>query len=108
MIDLKDDVPPIHRFLYKMSPLDLKKDKIQIQSMLKDGLIRPSDSPYSVPILFVAKRNGTLRLCIDCHWFNKKTVKNRYPLTFPEEFFVGLGSIRVFRKLISDQGIGAC
>ena len=86
-IDLEDDMPPVHRPLYKMSPLNLEEAKIQIESMLEHGLIRPSDSPYGTPILFGPQKDGSLRFCIDYHWRNKKTVKSRYPLPLPEELF---------------------
>ena len=51
-IKLEDDIPPIHRPLYKMSPGELQEAKDQIQSMLKHGFIRPSNSPYGSPVLF--------------------------------------------------------
>ena len=51
--------------LYKMSPLELEEAKKQIESMLEHGFIRPSDSPYGAPILFVPKKDGSLRFCID-------------------------------------------
>ena len=57
-IDLEDDVPPVHRPLYKMSPLELDEAKKQIESMLEHGFIRPSDSPYGAPVLFVPRRMG--------------------------------------------------
>ena len=98
-IDLEDDVPPVHRPLYKMSPLELEEAKKQIESMLEHGFIRPSDSPYGAPVLFVPKKDGSLRFCIDYRWLNKKTVKNRYPLPLPEELFDRLGSARVFSKI---------
>ena len=59
-IDLEDEVSPVHRPLYKMSPLELEEAKKQIESMLEHGFIRPSDSPYSAPVLFVSKKDGSL------------------------------------------------
>ena len=67
--------------------------------MLKHGFVRPSDSPYDAPVLFVPKKDGSLRFCIDYRWLNKKMVKNRYPLPLPEELFDWLGSARVFSKI---------
>ena len=61
-IDLEDDVPPIHRPLYKMSPLELDEAKKQIESMLEHGFVRPLDSPYGAPVLFVPKKDGNLRV----------------------------------------------
>ena len=60
-IDLEDEVPLVHRPLYKMSPLELEEAKKQIESMLEHGFIRPSDSPYGAPALFVPKKDGSLR-----------------------------------------------
>ena len=54
-IDLEDETPPIHRPLYKLSPLELTEAKNQIQEMLEHEFICPSDSPYGAPILFVPK-----------------------------------------------------
>ena len=59
-IDLEEETPPIHRPLYKISPLELDEAKTQIQEMLEDEFIRPSDSPYGSPVLFVAKKNSSL------------------------------------------------
>ena len=103
-IDLEDDVPPVHRPLYKMSPLELDEAKKQIESMLEHCFVRPSDSPYGAPVLFVPKKDGSLRFCIDYRWLNKKTVKNRYPLPLPEELFDRLGSARVFSKIDLQSG----
>ena len=86
-IDLEDEVPPFHHPLYKMSPLELEEAKKQIESMLERGSVRPSDSPYSAPILFVPKKDGRLRFCVDYRWLNKKMVKNKYPLPLLEELF---------------------
>ena len=71
-IDLEDEVPPIHRPLYKMSPAELEEAKKQIESILERSFIRPSNSPYGAPVLLITKKDGSLRFCIDCHWLNKK------------------------------------
>ena len=82
-----------------MSLLELEEAEKQIEIILQHGFIRPSDSPYGAPILFVPKKDGSLRFCIDYRWLNKKTVKNRYPLPLPEELFDRLGSTKVFSKI---------
>ena len=67
--------------------------------MFEHGFIRPSEYPYGGLVLFVPKKDGSLRFCIGYHWLNKKTVKNRYPLPLPEELFDRLGSAKVFSKI---------
>ena len=64
-IDLEDDMPPVHRPISKMSPLELEEAKKQIESMLKHGFVIPSDSAYGAPVLFMPKKDGSLRFCID-------------------------------------------
>ena len=103
-IDLEDDVPPVHRPLYKLSPLALEEAKKQIQSLLEHKFIRPSESPYGAPVLFVPKKDGGLRFCVDYRWLNKKTVRNRYPLPLPEEMFDRLGGAKVFSKIDLKSG----
>ena len=76
-IYLEDEVPPVHYPLYKMSPLELEEAKRQIESMLEHGSVRPSDSLYGAPVLFVPKKDGSFWFCIDYHGLNKKMVKNR-------------------------------
>ena len=78
-IELKDNAPPVHQSLYKLSPLELVEAKKHIEYMLKHEFIRPSDSTYGAPILFSPKKDGRLQFCIDYRWLNKKTVKNKYP-----------------------------
>ena len=70
-------MPSVHRPLYKMSPLELEEAKKQIESMLEHGFIKPLDSPYDALVLFVPKKDGSLRFYIDYRWLNKKTLKNR-------------------------------
>ena len=82
-----------------MSPLKLEEAKKQIETILEFSFIRPSDSPYGTPILFVPKKDRSLWFCIDCYWLNKKMVKNRSPLPLLEELFDRLGSAKVFSKI---------
>ena len=98
-IDLTDDTPPVHRPLYKMSPLELAEAKKQIEYMMEHGYIRPSDSPFGAPVLFAPKKDGGLRFCIDYRWLNKRTIRNQYPLPLPEEMFDRLGGSTIFSKI---------
>ena len=82
-----------------MSPIKQEEAKKQVESMLVHGFVRPSDSHFSAPVLFLPKKDGSLRFCIDYHWLNKKMVKNRYPLPLLEELFVWLGGAKVFNKI---------
>ena len=82
-----------------MSILELEEAKKQIERMLKHSFIITSNSPYGAPVLFVPKKDGSLRFYIDYRWLNKKMVKNRYPLLLLEELFNRLGSTHVFSKI---------
>ncbi|KAA0032717.1 hypothetical protein E6C27_scaffold853G00560 [Cucumis melo var. makuwa] len=79
-IELEPDIASISRASYKMTPAELKELKVQLQELLDKGFIRPSVSPWGAPMLFVKKKDGSMRLCIDYRELNKVTVKNRYPL----------------------------
>jgi hypothetical protein len=79
-IDLLPGSTPISKAPYRMSLPELTELKIQLQELLDKEYIRPSVSPWGAPVLFVKKKDGTLRLCIDYRQLNKVTIKNKYPL----------------------------
>ena len=87
------------RASYRMAPMELKELKSQLQELLDKGFIRPSVSPWGAPILFVKKKDGTLRTCIDYRQINKVTVKNKYPLSRIEDIFDQLKGAGVFSKI---------
>ena len=86
-IDVVSDKAPISMPPYRMAPVELKELKEQLQELLDKGFIRPSTSPWGAPVLFVKKKDGTLRLCIDYRELNKVTVKNKYPLPRIDDLF---------------------
>jgi hypothetical protein len=71
---------PISKAPYRMASSELKELKEQLQELLDKGFIRPSISPWGVSVLFVKKKDGSMRMCIDYRELNKVTIKNRYPL----------------------------
>ena len=82
-----------------MAPLELKELKLQLQELLEKGFIRPSVSPWGAPVLFVKKKDGTLRLCIDYRQLNKLTVKNKYLLPRIDDLFDQLEGASIFSKI---------
>ena len=98
-IEVVQGTTPISRTPYRMAPTELKELKTQLQELLDKGFIRPSVSRWGVPVLFVKKKDGTLRMCIDYRQINKVTVKNKYPLPRIEYLFDQLRGASVFSKI---------
>jgi hypothetical protein len=98
-IDLVPGVSPVSKTPYRMSTPELKELQMQLEELLKKGYIRPSVSPWGAPILFVKKKDGTLRLCIDFRQLNKATVKNKYPLPKIDDLFDQLRGEKIFSKI---------
>ncbi|KAL4038370.1 hypothetical protein IC575_001990 [Cucumis melo] len=82
-----------------MAPAELKELKVQLQELLDKGFIRPSVSSCGAPVLFVKKKDGSMRLCIDYRELNKVTVKNRYPLPRIDDLFDQLQGATVLSKI---------
>ncbi|KAL0533338.1 hypothetical protein IC582_030157 [Cucumis melo] len=104
-IKLEPDTAPISRAPYRMAPAELKELKVQLQELLDKGFIRPSVSPWGAPVLFVKKKDGSMRLCIDYRELNKVTVKNRYPLPRIDDLFDQLQGAMSFPRSTCDQAI---
>ncbi|KAL3749910.1 hypothetical protein ACJRO7_010955 [Eucalyptus globulus] len=98
-IELMPGTTPISKAPYQMAPTELKELKTQLQELLDKGFIRPSVSPWGAPVLFVKKKDGSMRLCIDYRELNKVTVKNKYPLPRIEDLFDQLQGAQVFSKI---------
>jgi hypothetical protein len=79
-INTEPGARPPYRPMYRLTPLERAELERQVQELLRKGWIRPSVSPYGSPVLFVKKKDGSLRMCVDFRALNKQTVKNRYPL----------------------------
>ena len=87
------------KLLIEWRHAELKELKIQIQELLDKEFIRSSFSPSGVPVLFVKKKDGSLRLCIDYHELNKVTIKNKYPLPRVDDLFDQLQGATIFSKI---------
>jgi hypothetical protein len=98
-IDLFPGTGPISKAPYRMAPLELRELKEQLQELLDKGFIRPSVSPWWAPVLFVKKKDGSMRLCINYREMNKVTVKNKYPLPRVNDIFDQLHGSQVFSKI---------
>ncbi|WMV32801.1 hypothetical protein MTR67_026186 [Solanum verrucosum] len=98
-IDLLPDTQPISIPPYRMAPAELKELKEQLRDLLKKGFIRPSQSPWGAPVLFVKKKDGSLRMCIDYRQLNRVTIKNKYPLPRIDDLFDQLQGASHFSKI---------
>ena len=82
-----------------MNILELNELKLQLQELIDKNYVRPSVSPWGAPILFVKKKDGTLRLCIDYYLLNKMTIKNRHHMPPINDLFDQLRRATIFSKI---------
>ncbi|GJS23954.1 reverse transcriptase domain-containing protein [Tanacetum coccineum] len=98
-IDLVPGAAPVARAPYRLALLEMKELSEQLKELLEKGFIRPSSSPWGAPVLFVKKKDGSFRMCIDYRELNKLTVKNRYPLPRIDDLFDQLQGSSVYSKI---------
>ncbi|GJV91538.1 putative reverse transcriptase domain-containing protein [Tanacetum coccineum] len=98
-IDLMPGAAPVARAPYRLAPSEMKELSEQLQELSDKGFIRPSSSPWGAPVLFVKKKDGSFRMCIDYRELNKLTVKNRYPLPRIDDLFDQLQGSSVYSKI---------
>jgi hypothetical protein len=99
IIDLLPGTAPISKSPYRMSVEELKELKKQLTKLQEVGYIRPSSSPWGAPILFVQKKDGSQRMCVDYRSLNDVTIKNKYLLPHIEDLFDQMRGARVFSKI---------
>jgi hypothetical protein len=99
IIELQPVTSPISKRPYRMPPKELAKLKNQLQELLDKGYIRPSSSPWGSSALFVKKKDGSLRMCVDYRPLNAVTIKNKYSLPRIDVLFDQLAGAKVFSKI---------
>jgi hypothetical protein len=99
VIDLFPGTAPISKRPYRMSSDHLQELKAQIKELMGKGFIRGSSSPWGTPVIFVDKKDGTQRMCVDYRSLNDVTIKNKYPLPRIEDLFNQMRGAKVFSKI---------
>nr|GEW63284.1 putative reverse transcriptase domain-containing protein [Tanacetum cinerariifolium] len=99
LIDLVLESMPVAKSPYRLAPSKMQELSGQLQELQDKCFIRPSHSPWEAPVLFVKKKDGPLRMCIDYRELNKLTIKNRYPLPRIDNIFDQLQGARYFLKI---------
>ncbi|GJW79271.1 putative nucleotidyltransferase, ribonuclease H [Tanacetum coccineum] len=98
-IELVLGAASVARAPYRLAPSKMQELSNQLQELTDKGFIRPSSSPWGAPVLFVKKKDGSFRMCIDYRELNKLTVKNRYPLPRIDDLFDQLQGSSVYSKI---------
>ncbi|GJV80277.1 putative reverse transcriptase domain-containing protein [Tanacetum coccineum] len=98
-IDLIPGAAPVARAPYRLAPSEMKELSDQLKELSDKGFIRPSSSPWGAPVLFVKKKDGSFRMCIDYRELNKLTVKNHYPLPRIDDLFDQLQGSSIYSKI---------
>jgi hypothetical protein len=106
VIELEPGTSPIYKTPYRMATPELAELKEDIKELLEKGFIHPSSSPWGLPMIFVSKKDGTQRLCLDYRAMNEVTIKNKYSLPRIDDLFDQLHGVCVCsRRSIFDRDI---
>ncbi|GBG80459.1 hypothetical protein CBR_g30922 [Chara braunii] len=103
-IEIEPDSRTPKGAVYRMSPRELEELRKQLDELLEKGWIRPSSSPFGAPVLFVPKKEGELRMCIDYTGLNAITVKNAEPLPKIDDIFDRVQGCKYFSKIDLKSG----
>ncbi|GJS76775.1 hypothetical protein Tco_0726656 [Tanacetum coccineum] len=103
--DFPQSASPVVRSPYRLAPSEMLELSNQLKELQEKGFIRPSHSPWGAPVLFVKKKDGSMRMCIDYRELNKLTIKNRYPLPRIDDLFDQLQVRRRARSPPEDNSI---
>ena len=98
-IPIKEGESPPNRPPYRLGPKEQDELQEQLTELLNQGFIQPSQSPYGAPVLFVPKKDGRWRMCVDYRALNKQTIRDNYPLPRIDELLEHLGGAKYFTKL---------
>jgi hypothetical protein len=98
-IDLLPGIGPIAKRPYRMAPTELAELKLQIVELQQKGYIRPSSPPWGALVLFLTKKDGSMRMCFDYRSLNEVTIKNMYPLPRIDDLFDQLHGAMYFSKI---------
>ncbi|GJY12402.1 putative reverse transcriptase domain-containing protein [Tanacetum coccineum] len=98
-INLIPGASPVVKSPYRLAPSEMLELSNQLKELQEKGFIRPSHSPWGAPVLFVKKKDGAIRMCIDYRELNKLTIKNCYPLPGIDDLFDQLQGACCFSKI---------
>ena len=98
-IDLEEGTSPPLGTLYSLSPVELSALRTFINENLNTGFIRPTASSHAAPVLFIKKKDGSLRLCIDFQGLNKITKKDRYSLPLISDLLDSPSHAKIYSKI---------
>jgi hypothetical protein len=99
VIELNPGTAPIYKTPFRVTTPELAELKEHIKELLEKDFIHPSSSPWGAPMIFVLKKDGTQRLCVDYHALNEVIIKNKYPLPRINDLFNQLCGACVFSKI---------